>query len=260
MSATIEYVYCVVPAGLSVSESPRGIDRTSVRHVAYAELAALVGSLDAGEYSGDTPAARMGDPEWLTPRAVTHDALITWAGDRGAVVPFPMWVMFSNEAAVVEMLRARAEEFREALDRVGGAKEFGVRVSGDQAALAAAADKMDTALAALEQQASVSRPGQAYLLRRKLADARKAATRDAAVRIVEQTHDALSGGSRASVARATALANEPGVLLDGAYLVADEEYEQFRTILTEIMATYEPVGLRFDFTGPWPPYHFVRDN
>jgi hypothetical protein len=26
------------------------------------------------------------------------------------------------------------------------------------------------------------------------------------------------------------------------------------------MATYEPSGLSFDFTGPWPPYHFVRDR
>ena len=202
----------------------------------------------------------MDDAEWLTPRAVTHDALVTWAGDHGAVVPFPMWVMFSDEPAVTQMLAERAEEFRDTLDRVRGAREFGVRLSGDQTALAAAAETMDSALAALEQQAESASPGQAYLLRRKLADARKAAVRDAAVRIVEQTHDALSSHSRASVARATAIANEPGVLLDGAYLVADEEYQHFRTVLTEIIAAYEPVGLRFDFTGPWPPYHFVRDN
>ena len=260
MSETIEYVYCVVPATLPVNGVPRGIDREAVRLVAHADIAALVSSLDAGEYSGDKPAERMDDPEWLTPRAVTHDALVMWAGDRGAVVPFPMWVMFSDQAGVTDMLAGKAADFRDTLDRVSGAKEFGVRVSGDQVSLAAAAEKMGSALAVLEQQASVAPPGQAYLLRRKLADARKAATRDAAVRIVEQTHDALSSRSRASIARATALANEPGVLLDGAYLVADEEYEPFRTVLTEIIATYEPAGMRIDFTGPWPPYHFVRDN
>lgn len=260
MTATIEYVYCVVPATLATDDAPRGIDRASVRRVAHDDIAALVSSLDATDYAGTVPAERMAEPEWLTPRAVTHDALVTWAGDRDAVVPFPMWVMFSNEQAIAEMLAGRAAEFRAVLDRVRGAREFGVRVTGNQAALSAAAERMDSALSALEQQASTASPGQAYLLRRKLAESRKAATRDAAARIAQQAHDALAERSRASLARATAVSEEPGVLLDGAYLVSDEQYESFRAALTDLIATYEPAGLRFDFTGPWPPYHFVRDN
>ena len=260
MSATVEYVYCVVPATLATDDAPRGIDRTAVRRVARDDLAALVSSLDAADYAGSSPSERMSEPEWLTPRAVTHDALVTWAGDRGAVVPFPMWVMFSDERAIAEMLASRAAEFRAVLDRVRGAREFGVRITGNQAALAMAAQKMDSELSALEQQASAASPGQAYLLRRKLAEARRAANRDAAARIVQQTHDALTGHSRASLARATAVSEEPGVLLDGAYLVSDERYESFRAALTDIIATYEPAGLHFDFTGPWPPYHFVRDD
>jgi gas vesicle protein GvpL/GvpF len=260
LSETVEYVYCVLSGSSAAGDAPRGIDGVPVRQVAHDGVVALVSSLDASSYSGDTVSGRMDDPEWLTPRAVRHDAIVTWAGDRGPVVPIPMWVMFSNESAVVDMLAERGAEFRATLERVTGAREFGVRLSGDPASLAAASEKMDSALALLEQQASTAPPGQAYLLRRKLADARKAATRDAAVRIVDQTHDALSNLSRASLARATALANEPGVLLDGAYLVADDQYESFRSVLTGIIAVYEPAGLHFDFTGPWPPYHFVRDN
>lgn len=240
--------------------APRGIDGAPARAVIHAQLAGLISTLDGTEYSGESLTKRVEDPEWLTPRAVTHDALVTWASDRGAVIPFPMWVMFTDEAAVREMLATRAADLGDTLQRVGGARELCVRVSGDQAALAIAAETMDSALVVLEQQAEVAPPGQAYLLRRKLADARKTATREAATRIAEQTHDALTGQSRTSVARATAVSRERGVLLDGAYLVADEEYDAFRAVLTDLMSTYEPAGLRFDFTGPWPPYHFVRDN
>jgi hypothetical protein len=260
LSEIIQYVYCVVPAGLPASDAPPGIDRTPVTRVACGGLAALASALDATEYSSDLVSARTDDPAWLTPRAVAHDALVTWVADVGAVVPFPMWVMFGDEAGVAEMLAREGHELRETLERVTGAKEFGVRLSGSQQAVATAAETMDAALAALEQQASVASPGQAYLLRRKLAEVRKVATRDAAVRIAEETHDALSGCSRASMARATTLANEPGVLLDGAYLVADEAYAEFRTVLTAIIAAYEPAGIRIDFTGPWPPYHFVRGS
>ncbi len=260
MSATVEYVYCVVPAALDTHDAPDGIDRSTVRSIIVDSVAALVGSLDASSYASEVVAERIGDPEWLAPRAVAHDALVTWASDRGPVVPFPMWVMFTDDSAVSVMLADRGKEFVATMDRVRGAREFCVRVSADRASLAAAAEQMDSALAALEQQASVASPGEAYLLRRKLEEARKAATRDAAVRIADRTHDALSEESRASVIRATTGSREQGILLDGAYLVANENYEAFRTVLTALIGTFQPAGLRFDFTGPWPPYHFVREN
>jgi hypothetical protein len=260
LTAIIEYVYCVVPASLAIDEAPRGMDRSPVRRIVAGELAALVSSLDASEYADGVASERMAEPEWLAPRAVVHDAVVTWADDRGAVVPFPMWVMFSDESAVAGMLATRAAEFRGVLDRVRGAREFGVRVVGTQAAIATAAEKVEPAIAELERQASTASPGQAYLLRRKLEETRKAATRDTAALIAAQTHDALSVRARASLARATTISNEPGVLLDGAYLVSDEQYEPFRKALTALIETYEPTGLRFDFTGPWPPYHFVRDD
>jgi hypothetical protein len=264
LTATIEYVYCVVPAAFvlnnSLSDAPRGMDRAPVRSIARADVAALVTAVEAEQYSGDAPAERMGDPEWLTPRAVTHDAVITWAADRDAVVPFPMWVMFREESAVSAMLDDRHDEFREMLDRVNGARELCVRIFADQTALADAAERIDDRLGELERQAAVASPGQAYLLRRKLAELRKSASRDAASRIADQAHAALSDRSRESVARDSSPSNEPGVLLDAAYLVDNGLYDSFRSAVTELMATYGPAGLRFDFTGPWPPYHFVRDR
>ena len=265
MTATIEYVYCVVPATFVLSDAPHGIDRAPVRSIVRGDIAALVTAVDAELYSGDAPAERMGDPEWLTPRAVAHDAVITWAADRDAVVPFSMWVMFSDEQSVSTMLHDRHDEFREMLDRVGGARELCVRISADQTALANAAERMDDRLGDLERQADVASPGQAYLLRRKLAELRKSATRDVASRIAGHAHTVLSDRSRESVARDSvahdrSVSNEPGVLLDAAYLVDNARYDSFRSALTELMATYGPAGLSFEFTGPWPPYHFVRDR
>jgi hypothetical protein len=248
-----------VPTELVVDDAPCGIDRSTVRRVEHDMLAALVSSLDASKYASDTVANNAGDPEWLAPHAVAHDALITWACDRGPVVPFPMWVMFTDETSVSSMLEERENELSRTIDRVRGAREFGVRVSADRASIAAAAEKLDSRLADLERQAAMAPPGEAYLLRRKLEAERKAATRDAAARIAEQTHSSLSGHSRSSVVRA-ADTREPGVLLDGAYLVSDDAYDSFRTVLTNLMNTFEPDGLHFDFKGPWPPYHFVRES
>ncbi|MEO7103857.1 MAG: GvpL/GvpF family gas vesicle protein [Gemmatimonadaceae bacterium] len=260
MSATVEYVYCVVPATFEPAAMPTGIDDSRVHSVSSAALTALTCSLDGASYASDIVAEKVGDPEWLSPRAVAHDALVTWAADRGSVVPLPMWVMFTDDSGVSSMLMDREREFMDALARVNGAREFCVRIAADRTALAAAAEQMDATLSGLERQAGLATPGEAYLLGRKLAEARKAATRNAAVRIAEDAHHALSQESRSAVARATPAASEQGVILDGAYLVADENYEQFRTDLTRLMASFEPLGVHFDFTGPWPPYHFVRES
>lgn len=260
MSTTVEYVFCVVPATLGLDAFPKGIDNSAVRIVSSGNVAAVTCSLDAPSYESDVIAQSVGDAEWLAPRAVAHDAVVTWAGDRGPVVPLPMWVLFADDAGVARMLAERESEFLDALTRVTGAREFCVRIAADRTSLAAAAEQMDTNLSGLAQQASLAAPGEAYLLGRKLAEARKSATRNAAVRIAEESHQALSQEARFNMARATPAASEQGVILDGAYLVSDGNYDQFRTVLTGLMATFEPAGVQFDFTGPWPPYHFVRES
>ncbi|MDQ2890059.1 MAG: GvpL/GvpF family gas vesicle protein [Gemmatimonadota bacterium] len=261
MTPTIDYVYCVGTAA-NGRAMPDGIDGARVRQVGSDGadgLRALVSSLDAREYAAEVVSERTGDSAWLAPRARAHDALVTWAADAGPTLPFPMWVLFADERAIVQMLHDRADEFRRALAHVAGAREYGVRVAGDRASVEAVAERTSVAHAELVSRAADSTPGQAYLLQRKMAELRKAASRDAAARLAEEAHRALSSHSRASVAPAGALAREQGVILDGAYLVDDGAYDAFRATLTEIMREYQPSGIRFDFTGPWPPYHFVRD-
>lgn len=250
----------MVEAGFDVTGAPRGLDRTVIRLVANSDLAALVSSVDAAAYSGEATGPSVQDPEWLSPRAVAHDSLITWAADRGAVIPFPMWVMFGDDAAVSSMLHARSAQLCETLHDVSEAREFSVRVSGDASALASAAETTDSTLRQLERQAQSAPPGQAYLLRRKLAESRKQATRETALRIADDTHTALSALSRASAVRGARAPGDAGILLDAAYLVANDRYDAFRSALTETIGTYAPSGIRFDFTGPWPPYHFVRES
>lgn len=267
MTATVVYVYCVTPVGAAVAEiatAPRGLEGAPPRAITArgadaTELAAFVNDVPASSYTPEAIATEAGDATWLTPRAVAHDAVVTWASDRGAVVPLPMWVLFEDDAHVVAMLHERGDVFRAALDRVTGAREYGVRVSADAAALAAAAESLDPTLATLEREAAAASPGQGYLMRRKLDEARKVARRDAAERIARAVHDTLSPVARATVPRvATHATPQPDVILNAAYLVTDDMLDAFRAALTMLLERFGASGVRFDFTGPWPPYNFVR--
>jgi hypothetical protein len=48
------------------------------------------------------------------------------------------------------------------------------------------------------------------------------------------------------------------MVLNAAFLVATPGYEAFQRALTELVDRDGPRGFRFDFTGPWPPYHFAQ--
>ncbi|MDQ2992651.1 MAG: GvpL/GvpF family gas vesicle protein, partial [Candidatus Eremiobacteraeota bacterium] len=63
-------------------------------------VGALVSQLDASVYAPDVLETSSGDVEWLSPRAVAHDLVLTWASDRGAVIPLPMFSLFSSGNAV----------------------------------------------------------------------------------------------------------------------------------------------------------------
>src|SRR5690349_7018026 len=85
------YAYGIIPAKAGASGVPSGIDDADVSSVAEGEMAALVSELNGNEYDPDAIAAASGNVDWVAPRAKAHDLVLTWASDRGPVIPLPMF-------------------------------------------------------------------------------------------------------------------------------------------------------------------------
>jgi Gas vesicle synthesis protein GvpL/GvpF len=47
------------------------------------------------------------------------------------------------------------------------------------------------------------------------------------------------------------------MVLNAAFLLAPERLNAFQETLTSLVERHGARGFRFDFTGPWPPYHFA---
>src|SRR4051812_25411548 len=94
------YVYGVVRPSLETSTSPPGIDGGNVSLIPGEDLAALATSVSADDYAPDKVETLTGDVDWVSQRATSHDRVLTWASDNGAVIPFPMWTLFRDAKAV----------------------------------------------------------------------------------------------------------------------------------------------------------------
>ena len=242
------YVYGIVPK--SLSHPPTGLDETAVTLVPVGDLTALVSELPNGEYDPATVEARLADLDWLSPRAVAHDAVVSWASDQGGVVPFPMWVLFRDKSALEGGLGARTAEFHRALARVTPGREYSVRVFAFKDRLAA----LSPAVAQLESEIEKATPGQRYLLERKLDAVRQTEAREVSASVSSSIHEELSHVALGAV---TEPAPKSAAILNAAYLVSRDAPEPFQAKLTDLIHKFEPLGFRFEFTGPWPPYHFV---
>ena len=253
------YAYGIAPAKAAISGAPAGIDDAGVSLVAEGDVAAIVSELEG--YDPDAVARMSGDMDWVAPRAKAHDLVLTWASDRGPVIPLPMFTStFGSVDAVKSMLRERASDLRPVLDKVARGREYALRVYRVDAELKAALPQLNEELGKLQAAADAATPGQRYLLQRKLDERSKEELRTTSLAIATDIRDALAkvslDAATSPIPRVTA--DAPGTMvLNAAFLVAADGLRAFQEQLTLIVNQHQVHGFRFDFTGPWPAYHFA---
>jgi hypothetical protein len=162
-----------------------------------------------------------------------HERAVEQLMRDAVLLPARFGAVLQNNDAVRVLLRAHEMELLEALDRVRGCDELGLRV-------------LQVIETEEREQQRPPRSGREYLLRRMAAE--QVSSR--AQRRCDAIHEDLSALCNASTHRRAA-----GFLLSGAYLVARDRTQRFRSRVIELAA--DNPDLRLLCTGPWPPYNFA---
>jgi hypothetical protein len=257
------YVYGIVPGEFSAPAMPAGLDEAALSLERHGDVAALVCTLDAATYAPAALETSTADVEWLSPRAVSHDLVLTWASDNGTVIPLPMFSLFSSRDAVAAMLAERATELSATLARVARGREYALRVYRVDAELLQSVVGLSPRLKEMVDAAAAASPGQRYLLERKLDGEKKTEMRSVSAGIVDEIVSSLSAHAlemvRSPIPRVagTDAPTRGTMVLNAAFLVSADSLDQFQRALSSLVECHGVHGFRFDFTGPWPPYHFV---
>ena len=257
-----------------------GVGEAKVRTTAACGLTVLVSDVSLAEFGEAALRENLENLDWLDEVAREHHYVIDAAARLFPLLPVRLATVYSGDAAVCAALSERCGQLRDALHRVGGRVEWGVKAyaapnadsgpgedgagkpGGEPAgperapAMAIADDGGD------QEPKTEGGAGMAYLRRRRvqLTSARESKT--AAVAGAQAVHAELTAkaiGTRLHPPQSAQLSGvRQPMLLNAAYLLDTAGSVAF-TAAVAGMATAHP-ELRVELTGPWPPYSFAGED
>ena len=249
----------------------RGVDGEPPRLLEGSGLSAVVGSVDLARFRRP-PDRDLGDVEDLRSLEAVlraHHRVVQAVAGTAAVVPLRLGTVYRDDGRVREVLDERRSDFEEALSRLAGRTEWGVKVSAAPEAFADDAAEADATRAAPAPAATAGvapaapdRPGTEYLRRRREDERSRQRGWDRATAFAEEVHAALASvavESRRHTPQDARLSGQEGwMLLNGAYLVDDGREEGLLAVVDRF---HDPDGgVRLELTGPWAPYSFTEDE
>ena len=165
------------------------------------------------------------------------------------IVPLRLCTIFGDADGSRRMLAREREALSDALARLEGRQEWGVKllVEGERLAVTPAP--------------AGGEGGAAYLARRR----EERSARDAARALAAQIVDDADGALRANAVDAVRLppqnrelsGHAGDMVLNGAYLIEADAAEALRATADELQDRYADYGAQLVVTGPWPPYSFA---
>jgi hypothetical protein len=230
----------------------RGLAGAPLEVVQHRELAAVVSTVDLGEYGEVALRRNLERLEWLEETARCHEEVVRAVAACAPVAPLRLATICLDDEAVQARLKEWYHALNQVLDRVEGRLEWSVK------AIAPGEGSGKSAEAAVAAQV-VAGSGAAYLERKKRQSEDKAAAEERALMAGEGMHAALaavSAASRRLPPQDPRLSGHQGsMILNGAYLVEGDKEDQFQDMCQALDAIHP--DLLVDVRGPWPPYSFA---
>lgn len=224
----------------------------------FGDVTAVLSRVIPEEFTDRALQERMREVTWITSRACRHQAVVEQIARQAAVFPAPFGAIFSSDRVLAELIRRHHGQIRDFLERIAGHAEWSLKCYLDRGKAVAALS--EAALAAEAQRLAGLAPGARYFEEKKIQkNAGKQLNHwlDTVVSALKQEIAAMAGRHRwRDLLSRQATGMEMDMVINGAFLVAYDNLDDFRHKSEELNRIHAPAGLIFEISGPWPPYSF----
>jgi hypothetical protein len=248
----LSYVFCLIrsdrqPTMRRISEGmPGGRD---LRAIEVADrLWAVVQSVPEADYSETALTRGLQDLEWVGARAIAHERVIESFLSARALLPMPLFTLFTSDDRAVQHVRSDGARIRRILKRIEGKVEWGLRLTFDEKAVRASVSSRPVA------------SGTEFLARKRDVLAINRTRLKEAQGAADRVYKAISRLATATRRRTSLERAAPGsrLLLDAAFLMAAGKSGAFRSAVRQQTRELQAVSIAVSLTGPWPAYNFIE--
>jgi hypothetical protein len=255
MPDTAVYIYCIlksvkraamrgVPPGLPGASAPTPVDLGR-------GLWLIVTDVPLDIYGPGRLEAALRDMEWVGKIAMAHEAVVEhFTAIKGTtVIPAKLFTMFSNVDRAIADTRSRRSDIADAVKRIAGCEEWGVRV---------VRDPRDARQARANIRAT---SGAAFLAAKKRARDEKIEAALEASGAAQAVYETLSEHARDTRRRDDVPDNATTPpLLDAAFLVPATRRTRFKAAARRAAERCARSGANMTLSGPWPAYNFIQPD
>ena len=260
MTTHILYVYAIGRSGHALPDPVEAVDgSSSIAAIEADGLGAFYTAVDAAEFSQPVIDARSKDVEWLGRIGYRHQSVMSALMRGGTVIPLRAFTLFASETTLRTHLRGERERFSRILERLEGKEEWTLRIEFDPARWSDALVRRVDRLRDLSGEVERASSGKAFLLRKKLDEEKKRASREAEQQVVAEVEKAVIGSLQADTV-AESRQERSGGFPQINVLIERDEGTRLAALRDELTQRYEKDGISVALTGPWPPYTFVAMN
>ena len=257
MTNAVLYVYAIGRAGHAPPEQVEAVDgSTSITAIEVDGLAAFYTAVDAAEFSQPVIDARSKDVEWLGRIGYRHQSVMTALMRGGTIIPLRAFTLFASETTLRNHLRGERQKFSRILERLEGKEEWTLRIEFEPARWSDALVRRVGRLRELAGEVERAASGKAFLLRKKLDEEKKRASREAEQQVVAEVENAVMGTLECDTV-AESRQERSGGFPQINVLIERDEGTRLAALRDDLTQRYEKDGVTVALTGPWPPYTFV---
>ncbi|MDP2740004.1 MAG: GvpL/GvpF family gas vesicle protein [Pseudorhodobacter sp.] len=265
MTATsIVYVYGVLANWSDlVLDLPPGdlagiAERGPLRVLPRGDIAALVCDLVLPD--GRDLEAILEDSQSAQRLILNHHLVLAGVVGRHTILPLRFGAVFTGDAGVIAALDECATAFQQAIGRIDGALEWGVKAFCDRDLLGQRLAGTVAGIRELESEIANKGEGSAFFLRRRL----ERLTLDEVENRLNQCLAETQGRLKPLVLEGTSVKLQPpavhghahDMVANRSYLIARAAEAAFMQALDVLRAAHAPFGLEYQTNGPWPAYSF----
>ncbi len=252
------YLFCFARSAFLPEIAGKDVDgENPLFLLPYRDIVAVVGMVPLEEFCGDLSESRMGDLEWVGPRACRHEQVVEKIMHHSPVLPARFGTIFLSSDSLENRMKMHGDAIRAFFDRVTDAEEWSVKGLLNREK---AVKKQYRSMLAGQAEHLSPLPGTRYLEQQRIQTAAENALNHRLKAVNEGVAHDLSRIAMDWAVRKTLLRKVTGdegeMILNWAFLVPRNVTADLCARIDRANADCAGFELVFELSGPWPPYSF----